>query len=206
MPEHRASLRAHAAGMALRASVGCCQIEHPLVAANSTFRAGQARRDIRGTIHGRIRPRRAQPTRHRVRQRSICPCFTNFRFVRAVALTRITSRTHDASMGCRECGVGPRETGCGCHRAFDVGKRPERCLDRVSTSRRTVVAGVARLRTDCGGRTFPTKGAFRASLRGRDSRGFHGNPGRRQVVRDTTETERAGRAGLGSVRCRVRRV
>ena len=206
MPEHRASLRAHAAGMALRASVGCCQIEHPLVAANSTFRAGQARRDIRGTIHGRIRPRRAQPTRHRVRQRSICPCFTNFRFVRAVALTRITSRTHDASMGCRECGVGPRETGCGCHRAFDVGKRPQRCLDGVGRPRRTVVAGVARLRTYCCGRTLSTKGAFRASLRRGDSRGFHWNPGRRQIVRDAAQTERAGRTGLGSVRCRVRRV
>ena len=204
MPEHRASLRAHSTTVTFRASVGCCQIEHALVATNSTFGARQTRRDICGAIHGRIRAWGAQPTRHRVRQRSICPCFTNFRFVRAVALTRITSRTHDASMGCRECGVGPRETGCGCHRAFDVGKRPQRCLDRVSTSRRTVVAGVARLRTYCCGRTLPTKGTFRASLRGRDSRGFHWNPGRRQVVRDTTETERAGRAGLGSVRRRVR--
>ena len=206
MPEHGPSLRAHAAGMALRASVGCCQIEHTLVATNSTFGAGQARRDICGAIHSTISTRRAQPTGHRVRQRSICPCFTNLRFVRAVALTRITSRTHHASMGCRECGVGPREARRRCHRTFDVGERPERCLDRVSTSRRTVVAGVARLRTDCGGRTFPTKGAFRASLRGRDSRGFHGNPGRRQVVRDAAQTERAGRAGLGSMRRRVRRV
>ena len=206
MPEHRASLRAHSTTMALRASVGSCEVKHPLVATNSPFGARQARRDICGTIHSTISTRRAQPTRHGIRQRPICPRFTNFRFIRAVALTRITSRTHHASMGCRECGVGPRETGCGCHRAFDVGKRPERCLDRVSTSRRTVVAGVARLRTDCGGRTFPTKGAFRASLRGRDSRGFHGNPGRRQVVRDAAQTERAGRAGLGSMRRRVRRV
>ena len=206
MPEHRASLRTHSTTVTFRASVGSCQIEHTLVATNPTLGARQTRRDIRGTIYGRIRPRRAQPTRHRVRQRSICPCFTNLRFVGTVALTRITSRTHHTRMGCRECGVGPRETGCGCHRTFDVGKRPERCLDRVSTSRRTVVAGVARLRTDCGGRTFPTKGAFRASLRGRDSRGFHGNPGRRQVVRDAAQTERAGRAGLGSMRRRVRRV
>ena len=206
MPEHGPSLRAHAAGMALRASVGCCEVKHPLVATNSPFGARQARRDICGTIHGRIRPRRAQPTGHRVRQRSICPCFTNLRFVRAVALTRITSRTHHASMGCRECGVGPREARRRCHRTFDVGEGPERCLDRVGRARRTVVAGVARLRTDCGGRTFPTKGAFRASLRGRDSRGFHGNPGRRQVVRDAAQTERAGRAGLGSMRRRVRRV
>ena len=206
MPEHRASLRAHAAGMALRASVGCCEVKHPLVATNPTLGAGQTRRDIRGTIYGRIRPRRAQPTRHRVRQRSICPCFTNLRFVGTVALTRITSRTHHTRMGCRECGVGPRETGCGCHRAFDVGKRPERCLDRVSTSRRTVVAGVARLGPYCCGRTLSTKGAFRASLRRGDSRGFHWNPGRRQIVRDAAQTERAGRTGLGSVRCRVRRV
>ena len=206
MPEHRAAFRAHAAGMALRASVGCCEVKHPLVAANSTFRAGQARRDICGTIHGRIRPRRAQPTGHRVRQRSICPCFTNLRFVRAVALTRITSRTHHASMGCRECGVGPREARRRCHRTFHVGERPERCLDRVSTSRRTVVAGVARLGPYCCGRTLSTKGAFRASLRRGDSRGFHWNPGRRQIVRDAAQTERAGRTGLGSVRCRVRRV
>ena len=65
---------------------------------------------------------------------------------------------------------------------------------------------IARLRTYCGGRTLPTKGAFRASLRGRDSGRFHGNPGRRQVVRDAAQTERAGRAGLGPMRCRVRRV
>ena len=206
MPEHGPSLRAHAAGMALRASVGCCQIEHPLVAANSTFRAGQARRDICGTIHGRIRPRRAQPTGHRVRQRSICPCFTNLRFVRAVALTRIARRADHASMGCRECGVGPREARRRCHRTFDVGEGPERCLDRVGRARRTVVAGVARLRTYCCGRTLSTKGAFRASLRRGDSRGFHWNPGRRQIVRDAAQTERAGRTGLGSVRCRVRRV
>ena len=206
MPEHRASLRTHSTTMALRASVGCCQIEHALVATNSTFGARQTRRDICGAIHSTISTRRAQPTRHRVRQRPIGPRFTNFRFIGTIALAGITSRTDHTRMGCRECGVGPRETGCGCHRAFDVGKRPERCLDRVSTSRRTVVAGVARLRTDCGGRTFPTKGAFRASLRGRDSRGFHGNPGRRQVVRDAAQTERAGRAGLGSMRRRVRRV
>ena len=206
MPEHGPSLRAHSTTMALRAPVRRRQIEHALVATNSTFGAGQARRDICGAIHSTISTRRAQPTRHRVRQRPICPRFTNFRFIRAVALTRITSRADHTRMGCRECGVGPRETGCGCHRAFDVGKRPERCLDRVSTSRRTVVAGVARLRTDCGGRTFPTKGAFRASLRGRDSRGFHGNPGRRQVVRDAAQTERAGRAGLRPMRCGIRRV
>ena len=206
MPEHGPSLRAHAAGMALRASVGCCEVKHPLVATNSPFGARQARRDICGTIHSTISTRRAQPTRHGIRQRPIGPCFTNFRFIRAVALTRITSRADHTRMGCRECGVGPREARRRCHRTFDVGERPERCLDRVSTSRRTVVAGVARLRTDCGGRTFPTKGAFRASLRGRDSRGFHGNPGRRQVVRDAAQTERAGRAGLGSMRCGVRRV
>ena len=206
MPEHRASLRTHSTTVTFRASVGSCQIEHTLVATNPTLGAGQTRRDIRGTIYGRIRPRRAQPTRHRVRQRSICPCFTNLRFVRAVALTRITSRTHHASMGCRECGVGPRETGCGCHRAFDVGKRPQRCLDGVGRPRRIVVAGVTRLRTYCCGRTLSTKGAFRASLRRGDARGFHGYPGRRQVVRDAAQTERAGRAGLGSMRCGVRRV
>ena len=204
MPEHGPSLRAHAAGMALRASVGCCEVKHPLVATNPTFGAGQARRDICGTIHGRIRPRRAQPTGHRVRQRSICPCFTNLRFVRAVALTRITSRTHHASMGCRECGVGPREARRRCHRAFDVGERPERCLYWVGRARRTVVPRITRLRTDCCGRTFPTKRAFRASLRRGDSGRFHGNPGRRQVVRDTTETESAGRAGLRPMRCGIR--
>ena len=192
--------------MALRASVGCCEVKHPLVATNPTLGAGQTRRDIRGTIYGRIRPRRAQPTRHRVRQRSICPCFTNLRFVRAVALTRITSRTHHASMGCRECGVGPREARRRCHRTFDVGEGPERCLYWVGRARRTVMAGVARLRTYCCGRTLSTKGAFRASLRRGDSRGFHWNPGRRQIVRDAAQTERAGRTGLGSVRCRVRRV
>ena len=206
MPEHRASLRAHAAGMALRASVGCCEVKHPLVATNSPFGARQARRDICGTIHGRIRPRRAQPTGHRVRQRSICPCFTNLRFVRAVALTRITSRTHHASMGCRECGVGPREARRRCHRTFDVGEGPERCLDRIGRAGRAVVPRITRLRTYCCGRTLSTKGAFRASLRRGDSRGFHWNPGRRQIVRDAAQTERAGRTGLGSVRCRVRRV
>ena len=206
MPEHRASLRAHAARMALRASVGCCEVKHPLVAANSTFRAGQARRDICGTIHSTISTRRAQPTRHGIRQRPIGPCFTNLRFVRAVALTRITGRTDHTRMGCRECGVGPRETGCGCHRAFDVGKRPERCLDRVSTSGRTVVPRITRLGPDGRGRTFPTKGTFRASLRRGDARGFHGNPGRRQVVRDAAQTERAGRAGLRPMRCGIRRV
>ena len=206
MPEHRASLRAHAAGMALRASVGCCQIEHPLVATNSTFGAGQARRDICGAIHSTISTRRAQPTRHRVRQRPICPRFTNFRFIRAVALTRITSRADHTRMGCRECGVGPREARRRCHRTFDVGEGPERCLDRVGRARRTVVAGVARLRTYCCRRTFPTERALRASLRGRDARGFDGNPGRRQIVRDAAQTKGPGRARLGSVRCRVRRV
>ena len=68
------------------------------------------------------------------------------------------------------------------------------------------MAGVARLGPYCCGRTLSTKGAFRASLRRGDSRGFHGNPGRRQIVRDATETERAGRAGLRPMRCRVRRV
>ena len=65
---------------------------------------------------------------------------------------------------------------------------------------------ITRLRTDCCGRTFPTKGAFRASLRGRDAGWLHWNPGRRQVVRDAAQTERAGRAGLRSMGCRVRRV
>ena len=206
MPEHRASLRTHSTTVTFRASVGSCQIEHTLVATNPTLGARQTRRDIRGTIYGRIRPRRAQPTRHRVRQRSICPCFTNLRFVRAVALTRITSRTHHASMGCRECGVGPREARRRCHRTFDVGERPERCLDRVSTSGRTVVPRITRLGPDGRGRTFPTKRTFRASLRGRDARGFHWNPGRRQIVRDAAQTKGPGRARLGSMRCRVRRV
>ena len=206
MPEHGPSLRAHAAGMALRASVGCCEVKHPLVATNPTLGAGQTRRDIRGTIYGRIRPRRAQPTRHRVRQRSICPCFTNLRFVGTVALTRITSRADHTRMGCGECGVGPRKARRRCHRTFDVGERPERCLYWVGRARRTVVPRITRLRTDCCGRTFPTKRAFRASLRRRDASGFHGYPGRRQVVRDAAQTERAGRTGLGSVRCRVRRV
>ena len=204
MPEHRASLRAHAAGMALRASVGCCEVKHPLVATNPTLGAGQTRRDIRGTIYGRIRPRRAQPTRHRVRQRSICPCFTNLRFVGTVALTRITSRADHTRMGCGECGVGPRKARRRCHRTFDVGERPERCLYWVGRARRTVVPRITRLRTDCCGRTFPTKRAFRASLRRGDSGRFHGNPGRRQVVRDTTETESAGRAGLRPMRCGIR--
>ena len=206
MPEHRASLRTHSTTVTFRASVGSCQIEHTLVATNPTLGARQTRRDIRGTIYGRIRAWGAQPTRHRVRQRPICPRFTNFRFVGAVALTRITSRTHHTRMGCRECGVGPREARRRCHRAFDVGKRPERCLDRVSTSRRTVMAGVARLRTYCCRRTFPTERALRASLRGRDARGFDGNPGRRQIVRDAAQTKGPGRARLGSMRCRVRRV
>ena len=206
MPEHRASLRTHSTTVTFRASVGSCQIEHTLVATNPTLGARQTRRDIRGTIYSRIRAWGAQPTRHRVRQRPICPRFTNFRFVGAVALTRITSRTHHTRMGCRECGVGPREARRRCHRAFDVGERPERCLDRISTSRRTVVPRITRLRPDGRGRTFPTKRAFRASLRRRDASGFHGYPGRRQVVRDAAQTERAGRTGLGSVRCRVRRV
>ena len=206
MPEHRASLRTHSTTVTFRASVGSCQIEHTLVATNPTLGARQTRRDIRGTIYGRIRPRRAQPTRHRVRQRSICPCFTNFRFVRAVALTRITSRTHHASMGCRECGVGPREARRRCHRTFDVGEGPERCLDRIGRAGRAVVPRITRLRTYCCGRTFPTERAFRASLRGRDAGWLHWNPGRRQVVRDAAQTERAGRARLRSMRRRVRRV
>ena len=206
MPEHRASLRTHSTTMALRASVGCCQIEHALVATNSTFGARQTRRDICGAIHSTISTRRAQPTRHRVRQRPIGPRFTNFRFIGTIALAGITSRTDHTRMGCRECGVGPREARRRGHRTFDVGEGPERCLDRVGRARRTVVAGVARLRTYCCGRTLSTKGAFRASLRRGDSRGFHWNPGRRQIVRDAAQTERAGRTGLGSVRCRVRRV
>ena len=206
MPEHRASLRTHSTTVTFRASVGSCQIEHTLVATNPTLGARQTRRDIRGTIYSRIRAWGAQPTRHRVRQRPICPRFTNFRFVGAVALTRITSRTHHTRMGCRECGVGPREARRRCHRTFDVGERPERCLYWVGRARRTVVPSITRLRTDCCGRTFPTKRAFRASLRRRDASGFHGYPGRRQVVRDAAQTERAGRTGLGSVRCRVRRV
>ena len=206
MPEHRASLRTHSTTVTFRASVGSCQIEHTLVATNPTLGARQTRRDIRGTIYSRIRAWGAQPTRHRVRQRSICPCFTNFRFVRAVALTRITGRTDHTRMGCRECGVGPREACRRCHRTFDVGEGPERCLDRVGRARRTVVAGVARLRTYCCRRTFPTERALRASLRGRDARGFDGNPGRRQIVRDAAQTKGPGRARLGSMRCRVRRV
>ena len=206
MPEHRASLRTHSTTVTFRASVGSCQIEHTLVATNPTLGAGQTRRDIRGAIHSTISTRRAQPTRHGIRQRPIGPCFTNFRFIRAVALTRITSRTHHASMGCRECGVGPREARRRCHRTFDVGEGPERCLDRIGRAGRAVVPRITRLRTYCCGRTLSTKGAFRASLRRGDSRGFHWNPGRRQIVRDAAQTERAGRTGLGSVRCRVRRV
>ena len=68
------------------------------------------------------------------------------------------------------------------------------------------MAGVARLRTYCCRRTFPTERALRASLRGRDARGFDGNPGRRQIVRDAAQTKGPGRARLGSMRCRVRRV
>ena len=206
MPEHRASLRTHSTTMALRASVGCCQIEHALVATNSTFGARQTRRDICGAIHSTISTRRAQPTRHRVRQRPIGPRFTNFRFIGTIALAGITSRTDHTRMGCRECGVGPRETGGGCYRTFDVGERPERCLDRVGRTRRTVMAGVARLGPDGRRRALATERTLRASLRRGDSCGFHWNPGRRQIVRDAAQTERAGRTGLGSVRCRVRRV
>ena len=124
MPEHRASLRTHSTTMALRASVGCCQIEHALVATNSTFGARQTRRDICGAIHSTISTRRAQPTRHGIRQRPIGPCFTNSRFIGTVALTRIARRADHTSMGCRECGVGPREARRRCDRTFDVGKRP----------------------------------------------------------------------------------
>jgi hypothetical protein len=60
------------------------------------------------------------------------------------------------------------------------------------------VPRVACLGTNRRRRTFSTKSSFGAPLRGRNTSRFHGDPRRREIMRDTAQTERARRAGLRS--------
>ena len=61
------------------------------------------------------------------------------------------------------------------------------------------MTGVARLTANGRRRTFSTERSLRAALRGGNATWLDRNPRRREIMCDTTETERARRAGLGSV-------